>query len=310
MGQTDSRTFEGRVVQILSGHSRSVLHCEFTPDGTVLATCGADKTVLLWNVASGELIRSLQGHAAEVTSCCFYENILATSSKDKTVVLWLYESGRRASRLAIHSGPVLSCSISSSGQFLASCSEDKSIGLFKFQPGSGAFINGSDMKKLSGHLSIVNDIKFSPNGSFLASASQDKTIRIWETGTGTCAIVLDDPFGPVLKLRYSPSGDHMISLSSPGNFVSVWNTESNMVDNVLEANNGREIQNIAITSDGRSTIGLSKDNKITLWTKMTRKCTPELRTTQHKKGVNAMAITHSDCCVATADGEGLVLIWN
>lgn len=103
-------------------------------------------------------------------------------------------------------------------------------------------MNGSEMKRLNGHRDSVNDVKFSPNTEYLASASQDKTIRLWETSTGACAIVLDDPFGPVQKLCYSPAGSHMISLSSPGNFVSVWNTESNMVDNVLEANNGREIQ--------------------------------------------------------------------
>ena len=103
-------------------------------------------------------------------------------------------------------------------------------------------MNGSEMKRLNGHRDSVNDVKFSPNADYLASASQDKTIRLWETSTGACAIVLDDPFGPVQKLCYSPAGSHMISLSSPGNFVSVWNTESNMVDNVLEANNGREIQ--------------------------------------------------------------------
>ncbi len=145
-------------------------------------------------------------------------------------------------RAAIHSGPVLSCSIASTGQHLASCSEDKTIRLIKFQPGTGAFVNGSEMRKLNGHRGSVNDVKFAPNANFLASASQDKTIRIWETATGACAMVLDDPFGAVQKLCYSPTGSHMISLSSPGNFVSVWNTETNMVDNVLEANDGREIQ--------------------------------------------------------------------
>lgn len=99
MGQTGSQPFEGRVVRTLSGHSRAVLHCEFSEDGEILATCSADTSVLLWNVLTGEPLRSLQGHTAEVTSCCFYENILATCSKDKTVILWLYESGRRASRL-------------------------------------------------------------------------------------------------------------------------------------------------------------------------------------------------------------------
>lgn len=142
----------------------------------------------------------------------------------------------------MHTGSVLSCTISSTGQHLATCSEDKSVRLIKFFPGTGAFVNGSEMKKLKGHRATVNDVQFSTNANFLASASQDKTIRVWETSTGTCAIVLDDPFGPVQKLQYSPSGSHMISLSGPGNFVSVWNTETNMVDNVLEANNGRDIQ--------------------------------------------------------------------
>ena len=116
---------------------------------------------------------------------------------------------------AIHSGPVLSCSIASTGQHLASCSEDKTIRLIKFQPGTGAFVNGSEMRKLNGHRGSVNDVKFAPNANFLASASQDKTIRICETATGTCAIVLDDPFGAVQRLCYSPTGSHMISLSSP-----------------------------------------------------------------------------------------------
>lgn len=99
MGQTGSQPFEGQVVQTLSGHSRAVLHCEFSQDGELLATCSADTSVLLWNVSTGEPLRSLQGHTADVTGCCFYQNILATCSKDKTVMLWLYESGRRASRL-------------------------------------------------------------------------------------------------------------------------------------------------------------------------------------------------------------------
>ena len=99
MGQTGSQTFEGKVVRTLSGHTRAVLHCEFSQDGELLATCSADKTTLLWNVSTGEPLRSLEGHTQDVTCCCFYENILATCSRDKTVVLWLYETGRRASRL-------------------------------------------------------------------------------------------------------------------------------------------------------------------------------------------------------------------
>lgn len=99
MGETGSKPFEGNVLQTLKGHSLAVLHCEFSQNGELLATCSADKTILIWNVATGEPVRVLEGHTSDVTCCCFYENVLATCSKDTTVMLWLYESGKRASRL-------------------------------------------------------------------------------------------------------------------------------------------------------------------------------------------------------------------
>lgn len=99
MGQAGSKPFEGKVIQTLAGHSREVLHCQFNNDGEILATCSADKTVILWTVATGEPLRTLKAHASEVTCCCFYDNILATASTDKTVILWLHGSGRRASKL-------------------------------------------------------------------------------------------------------------------------------------------------------------------------------------------------------------------
>lgn len=99
MGQTGSKPFEGKVVHSLVGHSRAILHCAFTEDGEVLATCSADKTINVWKVSSGELLQTLKGHTAEVTCCSFYDTILATASKDKSVILWLYGKGKRASRL-------------------------------------------------------------------------------------------------------------------------------------------------------------------------------------------------------------------
>ena len=99
MGQAGSKPFEGKVIQSLTGHNREVLHCQFNNAGDILATCSGDTTVILWTVATGEPLRTLKGHASEVTCCSFYDNILATASTDKTVILWLYGSGKRASKL-------------------------------------------------------------------------------------------------------------------------------------------------------------------------------------------------------------------
>ena len=142
----------------------------------------------------------------------------------------------------MHSAPVLCCNISPDGKLLATTSEDGVVYLMAYRSGPGAFVVGSEMKKLRSHRVAVNDSQFTPNSCLLATASDDKTIRVWDTKAGWCTMCLDDPFGAVKKLCFSPTGSHMVSLS--GDVLSVWNTEKSIfsVVNALDTNNGHEIQ--------------------------------------------------------------------
>jgi WD40 repeat protein len=62
----------------------------FSPDGKLLATAGADRVVRLWNVADGELVRTLQGHTMSVTALTFSADgkRLLSSSLDRTIRVW------------------------------------------------------------------------------------------------------------------------------------------------------------------------------------------------------------------------------
>jgi COMPASS component SWD3 len=46
----------------LEGHERSVAAVKFSGDGKLLATASADKTVRVWDVATGEVTRCLKQH--------------------------------------------------------------------------------------------------------------------------------------------------------------------------------------------------------------------------------------------------------
>ncbi|XP_015789991.1 WD repeat, SAM and U-box domain-containing protein 1 isoform X2 [Tetranychus urticae] len=74
----------------LSGHSGNVYCCRFSSDGSLLASAAGDKTIIIWSIESGTIIRRLEGHNRYVTCCAFSadNSLLATGSNDKTVIIW------------------------------------------------------------------------------------------------------------------------------------------------------------------------------------------------------------------------------
>lgn len=162
-------------------HPQEVYGCAFSGNGQLLATTCKDGQVRLWQVESGQLVHSFQGHTMQVLSCQFALNssILLSSSADATLRLWNVDTKEEAGVLVGHTGSVHGISVSLADQHLAlSASSDKTVRLWNLA-------SKECVATFTGHTDSVNDCAFSKDGKFLVSASVDKTARVWNVARGT-----------------------------------------------------------------------------------------------------------------------------
>jgi WD40 repeat protein len=83
-----------------AGHLTRVTCLAFSPDGRRLLSGSEDRTLLVWDLASGEIVHRLRGHSAFVGACTFLPDGRAVSGGwGGEVILWDLETGREQRRL-------------------------------------------------------------------------------------------------------------------------------------------------------------------------------------------------------------------
>ncbi|NJN12173.1 MAG: hypothetical protein HC815_31125 [Richelia sp. RM1_1_1] len=82
-------------MRILEGHTNSIFSAIYSPDGKKIASGSSDKTIIIWDVDTGECIRILEGHTNRVYSLVFSPDgkTLVSGSWDETIRIWNVETG-------------------------------------------------------------------------------------------------------------------------------------------------------------------------------------------------------------------------
>lgn len=168
-------------------------------DDSFLITGSYDNTAKVWNIETGECLRTLTGHALCVRALHFDEAKLITGSMDRTLKIWNYHTGQCIRTLQGHTDGVVTLDFDS--RILASGSVDATIKIWNFATG--------ECSTLKGHCDLVNKVQIYKK-KLLVSASDDTTVKLWDIGTRTCIRTFTGHVGRVQCLQ--TSGDALISI--------------------------------------------------------------------------------------------------
>jgi WD40 repeat protein/uncharacterized caspase-like protein len=324
-------------LSVQTGHAGQVLSLAFTSDSKLLASGSVDKTIVLWDPATGNQLRALKEHTGTVNSVAFSpdDKQLASGSADNTIKIWDVASGRVKQTLAGHTLYVSSVAFTPDGKMLASGSGDQSVKLWDLAAGREVRTLVVGPASFAG---IPVSVAFSRDGKMLATGAQ--LVKLWDVKSGNeiRTIKVTESNNPMERpIAFSYDGK---VLATGGGGVKLWDLATGKALRTLPGDakvlsfspdqktlagtdraeiklwnitTGQEVQtlagsqlgvdSVAFSTDGKLLAVGNSDNTVNLWDSVKRQEVRVLR--GHVSAIASIAVSRDDKILASALAAGI-----
>ncbi|MEM9276342.1 MAG: CHAT domain-containing protein [Cyanobacteria bacterium P01_F01_bin.143] len=309
--------FSKDAFQSFIGHSDSVRAIAFTPDGKYLASASDDRTVRLWDIATGQLINLFKGHKERVKCVQISADgkQIVSGSADSTLKIWDLETGNctKTIKTSLNPKTVLNAiAINSKQRFIAtgSTSVKGTIKLWHWQ-------TGEMLDAVSTAFSGIRSLALSSDARILVSGSGGKTIKIWdlEKGLQEPQIIPNAHMSDVFSLTICDRAegevlrDRILISGGKDRTIKRWNLDTGKEmrsAHILKGHAG-SIRDLAISPDGKKLASASSDHTVKIWEIETGKFRETL--TGHFEVVRAVAFSPDGKILASAGDDWDIKLW-
>jgi WD40 repeat protein/energy-coupling factor transporter ATP-binding protein EcfA2 len=249
----------------------------FSPDGATLAT-GNDDSVKLWDVASGELRETFQGHEARVAGLRFSrDGRTLYSSGSKTVIAWDLEGSSRLGRpYSVFPGPLPAgfggapntLAISADGALLATplATAPDEVALLDLHSARPV------RRRLAPGLGRISTMTFSPDRRELAVSGEDAPAPVLvdvTSGRVRQRMTGGGHRGSIASMVFAPDGKRLVSGGDYETQAIVWDTGTGRLVRRLQdpASSGQPSVAVAVawSPDGGTLVTGGAQGRLLLW---------------------------------------------
>lgn len=180
-GVAEIRTVgDGKLERRFEGLRDILYDAELSPDGKVLAACGYDKSIILWDAATAKPLAALEGHTGAVFDIAFSPDgrVLVSASADDTCKVWRVADGARLDTLPQPLKAEYACAFSPDGGSIVAAGADNNLRVWTFVSRDKPAINPPALARFA-HEGAIVKLAYSPDGGKLVTLAEDRTVKVW-----------------------------------------------------------------------------------------------------------------------------------
>ncbi|MBZ4218648.1 MAG: protein kinase, partial [Chlorobium sp.] len=263
------------------GHRYGVASVSLSADGSYAISGSYDHTLKLWDMSTGQCLRTFVGHSDSVNSVSLSaDGKYAISAVGSMLELWEVATGQSIRSFDGLNGwvpdtigdggefvspriAVYSVCLSADGRYALSGGTDDMLKLWEVS-------TGQCLRTFEGHSNGVRSVSFSADGSYALSGGGDNMLKLWEVSTGQCLDTMEEHNGSVNSVSFSADGKYVLS-GSDDKTLKLWDVSTGWCFRTFKGHSER-VTSVCLSADGKYAISGSLDKTVKLWNLSTGQC--------------------------------------